>query len=376
MRNKYVIFVLLIFISSISNILCSGITYQFEGAGRFGDCVVIYCKSKYLSLIHNLPFYYKPFKYSDKLNMHLMEKNYNSLNTKFQHEKLVHSGDEINNEAINTLFVTDLFTALKGNYPCNLLLFTIPNPLWSFFMVDEIYEKIHSNKEFGSAIKALLQPIDKLEKVIFPDGYITVAVHIRKGSGYDFVYPLVSQQLFDRQALIEGNRECDPGVRRLNPHYRDYSFPLKFPPEQYYIDQIKMLSTVLGDVPIYVHLFTDDQSPNRLLETIKVNCNKKNIWFCVSNNESQNIVKEIYDMSQFDCLIRSCSHFPAVAQLMGNHKIIIRPKNYRWYGSALVITETTMMFYDQDINCLEQVPVQTENLNDLSIKARRLLNVY
>jgi len=45
-----------------------------------------------------------------------------------------------------------------------------------------------------------------------------------------------------------------------------------------------------------------------------------------------NVVEDFYNMSCFDCLIRPASHFFLAAQLLGNHKIIIYPKHWKWVG--------------------------------------------
>lgn len=45
----------------------NGITYSGNHAERFGDYVFTYCECRWLSYVHNLEFYYKPFQYGDQL---------------------------------------------------------------------------------------------------------------------------------------------------------------------------------------------------------------------------------------------------------------------------------------------------------------------
>ena len=125
-------------------------------------------------------------------------------------------------------------------------------------------------------------------------------------------------------------------------YYADKKFPLKFPPEQYYVDQIKRISKLFDDVPLFVYIFTDDSSPLGLVEKIKKAVNKNNITFACRNRGNvhyAHVVEDFYNMSRFDCLIRSGSHFAIAAQLLGSHKIIIYPKHWQWVGKKLVIDE-------------------------------------
>jgi len=45
----------------------------------------------------------------------------------------------------------------------------------------------------------------------------------------------------------------------------------------------------------------------------------------------------LYGMSRFDILIRSSSYFSRVAELMGNHKIIIYPVTSYWQKDKLIV---------------------------------------
>src|SRR5260221_8397126 len=53
------------------------VTYVLNG-GRFGDNLLSYSKAKWLSYTYSIPFYYKPFPYSDQLQLSIDQKRYTS----------------------------------------------------------------------------------------------------------------------------------------------------------------------------------------------------------------------------------------------------------------------------------------------------------
>jgi hypothetical protein len=47
-----------------------------------------------------------------------------------------------------------------------------------------------------------------------------------------------------------------------------------------------------------------------------------------SQNSSNPTLRDFFSMAQFDCLIRSESHYSIAAQLIGNHKLVISPSRF------------------------------------------------
>lgn len=68
------------------------ITYEV-GSGRFGDRLIFYSIAKDLSLKHNIPFYYRPFNYSDKLQLSHIDPLYTQK--LFSGYKVVHIGHDL-----------------------------------------------------------------------------------------------------------------------------------------------------------------------------------------------------------------------------------------------------------------------------------------
>lgn len=300
----------------------NAITHKLSG--RFGDNIYHYSKVKWLSFKYNIPLLYKPWKYSDKLTMHTLEIHYTSdIEKQFNQLIGLKNNVSINVDTISsTLFVHEGHLhdpQFKVNSPENIL-----------------YEYMVRYPQFAQELKKMLQPVISMPLLDLPSDKITVAVHVRKGSGHD--KPLASiQQYSNYEQLVSYEKELRLG------HFSD-KVPIwatKFPPEQYYIDQIKKLSSLLNDAPLFVYIFTDAKNPNDLIKKLEQIINKPNITFAYRENNTFNyqnqIIEDYYNMAQFDCLIRSSSRFSLAAQLLGNHKIIIYPKHARWIGNKLVV---------------------------------------
>ncbi len=192
-------------------------------------------------------------------------------------------------------------------------------------------EYMLQDQYFVTELRNMLEPVVPLPQITLPPDKLTVAVHIRKGGGFD--RPLNSTQYY--HSNIVGNK-----------FYADRRWPSKFPPEQYYVDQIKKVSDLFGDAPLFVYIFTDDRNPSILVNRMQKAVNKNNITFSCRNRgnvHNAHVVEDFYNMSRFDCLIRSGSHFGLAAQLLGNHKVIIYPKHWKWEGRKLIIDEVSIV---------------------------------
>lgn len=182
----------------------------------------------------------------------------------------------------------------------------------------------------------------------------TIAVHIRKGNGgahYDG--QLSSQQIFDfnRKSVHythdQSNnpftyfRKFDPLVK--TPLDRINGWLMKFPPEQYYIDQINKIITAKGpNISIVIKIITDDIDPQSLVNRIKgqIQDNNVKVEYYDNRNKDLNtrIIEDLYILSQCDYLIRSKSGFGLVAEIMGNYKSVFFPISSRWEGNKLIMT--------------------------------------
>ncbi|MFA5075490.1 MAG: hypothetical protein WC436_05315 [Candidatus Babeliales bacterium] len=370
-KFKFKIFLILILLIAIYaigfiifNLTCPKLAIiNRTSRDRFGDQIIIYSKTKWLSYKYKIPFFLVTFEKSDKLRLFHEEKHcselkyylYPILYTIFgRYIKVRTENDIINalktNSKIPTLFIVRISTKMHEHLKVNI---DYSQTAWFSSL---LYELMLQNPDFAKNLKNMLQPKDKIKKLTLPKDKITVAVHIRKGGGFD--PELKSKQYYDTSKYNIEYKEIDlMGVSEKNKNnfklilknntnvdakiltekkFSDQKWPEKFPPEQYYIEQIQKLSSIFNHQPIYVHIFTDDKNPKILKKQIKKAVNLSNIEFNY-NKHNTNILQDYFAMTQFDCLIRSTSGFAYLAQMLGNHQVIMYPINLTWIKQDLLI---------------------------------------
>lgn len=281
----------------------SAVTYTFNG-GRFGDQLFTYIKAKWVSFIYEIPLLYKPIKFSNQLVLHDHEQHFDKQEAKHYKmiKKITHEHTATIDPKNETLYETSLYFLpsigrLESNFEYNA-------------KVEGFFNELRK----GIMLK-MPMPITPL-----PKEAISIAVHVRKGSGGD--QPLSSEQFFKKAP--------------------DKSWPTKFPPDQFYIDQIKKIAQQFPDTYLYVYIFTDYKNPRLLADTYNQAINNQKIVFDCrdsSNQETNTILEDFFAMTKFDCLIRPQSAFSICAQLIGNHKIVLFPEKAVWQGSKLIITD-------------------------------------
>ncbi len=273
--------------------ISSAVTYDFSG-GRFGDCLVSYCHAKWISYKYNIPLLYKPFTYSDQLVMHQSEMHY-SQNLADQFSQIV--------------------TVTKNHHhfdPHAGILYVIPFfPESIFNRHDEMYPYLFStdwhDADFKSELQKMICPNSSLALPYVPQEMLTVAVHIRKGTGWDIP------------------------IYKITPEELTASHPLRFAPDSFYISQLKRITTLFSDQIIYVYLFTDHDNPAELAEKYSEALQSDHMiidYRKTENNEFVNVLDDFFALTRFDCLIRADSNFSYIASKLGNYKIIISP----WHG--------------------------------------------
>lgn len=300
--------------------------------GRLGDMLLMYTKAKWVSYHYQLPLLYKPFEYSDQLEMHYRQPHFDDIKNSYLQEVICRNKALLAQLKDNSIYTIHYY-------------FTLPN--WGDYQEkydgQEImtWQEVYNDNDFLHELRKDITPHEDLILTELPGDKISVAVHIRMGKGFDA--PLLSRQLYDVNHLVTD----DKMPKKKN--FADRAWPLKFPPTQYYIDQIKALSTLLNDAELYVYIFTDSPEPVRLMLNIERLVNKSNITFdCRRENNihNHNVLEDMFSMARFDCLIRSGSNYPQVSQLIGDHKIVIYPKSAKWVGTTLVIDDVGMLVRD------------------------------
>jgi hypothetical protein len=311
----------------------SAVTYLStkKWGGRLGDMLLMYTKAKWVAYHYDLPLLYKPFTYSDALALH-------DRNLHYQ-------------EGFKEIEGKDL-SIFKDFKPQDSIIYTVHYYFQLAHWGD--YQKKYDSQEIMAWPEIYTDPlfISELKKDIAPrDGNtisldlptdkITVAVHIRSGGGFD--NPLLSRQFYSRKDINRDEVHPNEGKSwRQRVAYADWHWPLKFPPLKYYATQLKRLSRLYKDKPMYVYIYTDNKDPVELMHEIERVVNRPNITFdCRKdiNRHNKNVLEDMFAIAQYQCLIRSGSNYPQVSQLIGNHKVVIYPKSAIWIGNTLVINE-------------------------------------
>lgn len=282
----------------------NAITYELRQS-RFGDHVILYCNAKLLSYKYKLPLLFKLFEYSDKLVMSRYEKSYLEFFSYFNDEFKIHRETQL----LKTLYdqTKTIYSLNKVNFQSKEIEKKIKKEkvhrfLEPIYIFDDLYANIVRNSDLRKELKNMIGPIIPVSTIDLPKDQISVAVHVRKGGGYDL-------------------------IRRPKPANK--KFPLKFPPDEYYIKQIEKLSNMLEGFPMYIYIFTDDQKPLSVVRTFKKKLNNPSMTFLcrqTDNRHDLNVLEDFFSMAKFDCLIRPDSRFSQAAQIIGDHSIIIYPK--------------------------------------------------
>jgi GT2 family glycosyltransferase len=297
----------------------NNITYDLTG-GRFGDALLNYIKCKYFATRYDLSFFYKPFPLSDQLTMHKLEKPVSSIPKTCKTRVPIQLYKQYKN-AQSVLYVSGFYSET----PDDFIAFTL------------------HNTPLRNELKKMIMPIQAM-KYTLPKDKITVAVHVRRGGG------------FDRPRL--SGKSANEKISKDN--YIDIIHPLKFPPDSFYASQISFLSNLLDNRELYVYIFTDDKEPQNIVNMYKRAINKSNITFdYYKGDESfgERTVREFFFMKQFDCLIRPDSSFSIAAHIVGDHRIVLYPIQSHWEGNTLIIDE--VQYYENNKGAITEKKIKT-----------------
>ncbi len=276
---------------------------------RLGDHIKGFRKAFLLAQHHQVPiFYQQDIPYFKQLNLSKYAAKLKSLKSKFHSVRRLkkHASPEVINKQADILYLCDMKISLSSY---------------------GVSKKMETDPQAHQNFRTLITPkTGILQHISLPKGKISVALHVRKGGGYDM--PLLSRKF---------NTKIPDTLAKV---YADVRWPKKFPPDEYYINQINRIYTLLGEKPLYVYLFTDDKKPTAILERYASIINNRNIHFATrshNNTHNQNVLTDLFNIARFDCLIRPSSGFSQAAEILGKYKIVISPKEHHWEGTKLII---------------------------------------
>lgn len=310
------------------------ITYSIEKWRRLGDAITTVCKALYFAKACNLPVYFCDFPYFDQFAL--------SISAPMLTSEIVKNYSKV----VPITTQAELSKQLESTEPilfeCQFLSETPP-----------MYSVTREYPEFEELIKKAFTPLIDIPQLAKPPAVVTVALHVRKGGGFD--KPLGSKQEYGpNHKLPKGfyiKKNSPQGshmdawpikwptgpvflevvknyiYKKIN--YSDYIWPIKFPCDQYYIDQLKELSAMLPGKNLLIYIFTDDPEPEKIMERYSVQLKDyPRIIFSYrtkDNHHTKNVIEDLFSITQCDCLISASSSFATAAQLLGNHQVLIFP---------------------------------------------------
>jgi putative sugar O-methyltransferase len=293
-----------------NRVIESAVTYDFSG-GRFGDNLVAYFHTKWLAREYGLAFLYKPFQFADKLKLSDLDQPL-SNNLRFAHHFTLSNKNQAKNAVSSTLITVPYF-------PDSMYEYDFPHMRNMFrYYVD------WEDPLFKEEVIECLQPKNPVKTLSTPEGYISVAVHVRRGGNYE-----------------------DSSTCQRND-------PPKFPPDSFYISQLQFVSELFKDQPLYIYIFTDDLNPEAIAKNYAAAIQNPNAIFDWNRNQNigsdiNEILSDFYFMSTFDCLIRSASNFSIMSSMLGDHALIIAPSHFSQYNGQNLIDNIEIKFKTKDL---------------------------
>jgi hypothetical protein len=321
MANIRLCFLSILFFTCATCCAKSAVTYTFSG-GRLGDNLVAVSHALALAVKYDLDFVYKPFEYSKDLMIDQLAALKYSEKLAKTYKKIIQIKGintlNIDRDA-NYLYVVPYFPEIKQEYSNKKNSFAK-----TYFEVD------WNDRDFYQALVALIKPKKSFAQPTIPENVISVALHVRRGGNFIGDPPLKSDPTY----LNKPNKfRC----------FADVAEPLKFPPDTFYIEQLRTAAQLAGQKPLYVHIFTDDPNPQRLAYLYKSALQEYIITFDfreTGNRHDVNVLEDFFAMTHFDIIIRPNSNFSLMAFKLKNSGMEIAPSKATWQNGSLTITET------------------------------------
>jgi hypothetical protein len=270
----------------------SAVTYELSG-GRLGDSLIAYLHARWIAYRTGLPLLRVPFKEDSLFSLHDLDPVVDSR--PFREVKQVTHLSEIDPSAPSTLYVIPYFSEClyeRRNHA----------PLFEVNWEDPFFQR---------EVIRCLTPKQSVESFPLPVGNITVGVHVRRG----------------------GDKDTASAVTM---------FPLKFPPDEYYLEQIERILHLYKGQSFYIHLFTDDPDPAGLALRYQNSISNPNVTF--GFREQASFLDDFCALSHFDCLILPQSHFSIVASKLGRHSLLILPTHGKKQQNSFSIDKIEMQF--------------------------------
>ena len=276
------------------------ITYSFSG-GRFGDNLIAFSHAAWLAYTMDLGFVYKPFPYSDRLRMGIDPDLKREEELKNYEERRLLSAEEYLN------FLTEVSQGSRDQKILyNLMYFSESLHEYDHNGWLAQYIKVDWNDPgFKTFLQKMISPLTNVPQKPVDETRIQVALHVRKGGGFD-------------------------------PPLWELSSVLKGPPETYYEKALAILADLLKK-PLYVFIFTDHQQPREIQARFEQKFSGKDIVFN-SDLTPQDVVEDFFALGEFEYLICPDSSYSKMAAYLFPYKGVLFPAHYNrsWNGTVRI----------------------------------------
>lgn len=340
-------YILLIFITFITLVYPKQIIFQSDNTNGSGDNLTSLYNAYLYSKKYDLDLHYEPFIYSEL----------------FEFSKVLKTNPTDNAHVVEVRSERDILTHLHK-----------PNVK---FKINVLTDRLAHDAATAQEARQLVAPtktID-LDHVTFKkdDQFLFVTVHVRKGNNPDrYDGELNSTQLYDYDKNIVRYRyvnnfdsfayfvltPCNMGHYQLSSALDRY-WPLKVPPEQYYVDQINHIAKI-ANKKIVIQIVTDTKNPLSLIDRFKKLIDDPSVLVEYHDNTHKDIktrtMEDLYILSQGDIIIHAKSSFAFAADVIGDPAIMVLPQGHRWAGNMLIIDEVIIQSRKQNdyLNILKQ----------------------
>ncbi|HEY2810843.1 MAG TPA: hypothetical protein VGJ00_05600 [Rhabdochlamydiaceae bacterium] len=292
--KKKIAFLFLFFTLSCAA-MDKAVTYEIQG-GRLGDQLIAYMHAKWIAYRYHITLLYKPFQYSNEFVLDAVEELYRGDKPYERVVRIENIGTVEENTELKTLFITQYFP--ESSYDSKLA-------KWPSYYID------WDDRDFIAELRYCIFPKNPVSYPPLPEDRVSIALHIRRGGGFD-----------DPLAYLH--------------------WPLKFPPDAFYIEQIREIHSLVH-TPLYIYIFTDDPQPELIAEKYRAALSDIDAVFdfrLAGNSHKTHVIEDLFDMMRYTCLIRADSNFSIVAEKLGSFQIIIQPTQCSIHKKEIIITQT------------------------------------
>lgn len=295
---------------------CTSSALTFEvSTGRLGDHLVAYAKAKELALKHNIPLLFKPFELYDQMQISNEEYIYEENDPEiFERVQYIYTADD---------------TTIKSN---TNTLYILSKRHWQKPDTDAAGTfHISKQEQLRSALRKTIKPKKIVSPTYTPPGWVSIALHIRTGGDHQRDQELLKIHNF-RYSYLEKQQQS---------FQEDQEVVLKFPSIKFYRTQLEHIAQVLHNKKLYVTIYTDDSHPEQLAQQVTKNITHKQFacTYRKQNDHKNNILQDMFDMANAHILIRPRSGISIVAEIIGNHSVVIWPKRGHWENGKFVIDQ-------------------------------------